>query len=488
MFRLRSLSARYGLSLAVTALASLLYFVAGPPVLDSDVRYFGFVLAVLVAALLAGLGPGLLATVLSACASAYLLLQPVYSFEIASHAQLSRLILFSGEGVLLSFVGHVLRDADTAEASRSYGMRYLSVLLFVSTATCLKLLAFGDLERALPFTFFYAAIAASAWVGGLGPGLAATLLSSLTARFFFLLPRHSLTGVSQLNAERLGLFLLEGILISALSAMYPRARRLADQAIEQMRQYSQRTERSMQDIRALRLTSKDLIWEWDPASNRVTFGATEAERTETSIASMSLSSWLQRIHPEDRSAVANSLNSALREHRDDWVFEYRKLQPNGKSTYNSDHAYIIRNVGGDPIRVVGRSADVTEAKRVAHASGMERRYRALFEQSPLAILVTDEGLHVTSANRAASDVLGYGGSELKEMRVETLFQPRRRDALMEALLGMPSSNRSSIAFQEQCVHASGKPFEAKINAGVISHAEDGSTGWVIMIEELPSGA
>ena len=81
MFRLRSFSARYGFSLAVTAMASLLYFLAGPPVMDSDVRYFGFVLAVLVAALLAGLGPGLLATALSACASAYLLLRPVYSFE-----------------------------------------------------------------------------------------------------------------------------------------------------------------------------------------------------------------------------------------------------------------------------------------------------------------------------------------------------------------------------------------------------------------------
>jgi PAS domain S-box-containing protein len=401
---------------------------------------------------------------------------------------LSRLILFSGEGVLLSFVGHVLHDADTVEASRSRSMHYLSVLLFISTATCLKLLAFGDLERALPFTFYYAAIAASAWVGGLGPGLAATLLSSLAARFFFLLPRHSLMAVSQLNAERLGLFLFEGILISALSAMYPRARHLADQAIEQMRQYSQRMQRSMQDIRALRLTSKDLIWEWDPASNRVTLGATEAEKMETSIASMSLSTWLQRIHPEDRSAVAQSLDSALRAVRDEWVFEYRKLQPNGKYTYKSDHAYIIRNVAGNPIRVVGRSADVSEAKRLAHASGTERRYRALFEQNPLAILVTDEGLHVTSANRAASDVLGYGSSELKDMRVENLFQPRRRDVVLGTLLDMPPKSRSSIVFQEQCVHASGKPFEARVNAGVISLVEDGSTGWVIMIEELPSGA
>jgi hypothetical protein len=74
------------------------------------------------------------------------------------------------------------------------------------------------------------------------------------------------------------------------------------------------------------------------------------------------------------------------------------------------------------------------------------------------------------------------------MRLEQLFQSRRRDAVMEALLRMSSNSRSSIAFQEQCVRASGKPFEAKINAGVISQVEDGLMGWVIMIEELPSGA
>ena len=484
MLRLRSSSARYGISLAATALASLLYLLAGPPEVNSDVRYFGFILAVLVAALFGGLGPGLLATALSACASAYLLLQPLYSFEVASHAQLARLILFGGEGVLLSFVGHIVHDADTAEGNQSWTMCYAPALLFVSTATCLKLLAFRDLERALPFTFFYAAIAASAWIGGFGPGLAATLLSSLSATFFFLLPRYSLALPSQLNAERLGLFALEGIMISGLSAMYPRARRLADQAIQQMRQYSQRMRRSLEDIRALRLTTKDLIWEWDPASNRVTFGATEVERSETPTASMGLSSWLARIHPEDRSGVAKSLKSALKASSDEWACEYRKLRPAGKSAHICDHAYIIRDAAGIPVRVVGRSVDITEAKRPDRIFGTDRQYRALFEHSPLAILLCDNGLHVISANRAATEVLGYRSDQLNEMHVEKLFQTRRRDGVMKALLGLTTEGRSSIAFQEQCVRASGEPFEAKINAGAISDVEEGSTGWVIMIEEL----
>jgi K+-sensing histidine kinase KdpD len=252
--------------------------------------YFGFTVAVLLASTLGGLGPGLLATGLSAFASAYLFLSPVFSMQVASEEQIARLILFAGEGVLLSFVGNLLHDADAADVDASWVMRYLPALLFVSTATGLKLIVFTDLERSIPFTFFYAAIAASAWLGGFGAGLLATLLASLAARYFFLLPRYSLTVFSSINAVRVGLFILEGILLSGLSGSYPKARRMAHDAIEQMRQYAHRMRRSLEDIRALRVTTKDVIWEWDTASNRMVRGATDLERSETSAATMTLAS------------------------------------------------------------------------------------------------------------------------------------------------------------------------------------------------------
>ena len=228
--------ARYGLALGVTALASLLHFITGSPDVDSDVMYFGFTAAVLVASTVGGLGPGLLATGLSAFASAYLFLAPVLSLQIASDESLARLILFAGEGILLSFVGNMLHDADVADVDASWAMRFLPALLFVSTATGLKLLVFADLERAIPFTFFYAAVAASAWLGGFAPGLLATLLASLAARYFFLIRRYSLTVSSSINAARVGLFILEGILISGLLATYPKTRQIANDAMDKMRQ------------------------------------------------------------------------------------------------------------------------------------------------------------------------------------------------------------------------------------------------------------
>jgi PAS domain S-box-containing protein len=484
MSRLRSPLARYALALTATALASLLHFLTGSPDVDSDVMYFGFTAAILASAILGGLGPGLLATGLSAFASAYLFLSPVFSLEITSDERLARLILFSGEGVLLSFVGRIVHDADVTDPVSAWTVRYLSALLFVSTATGLKLLVFADLERTIPFTFFYAAIAASGWLGGFGPGLVATLLASLAARYFFLIPRYSLHVSSSINAARVGLFMLEGILISGLSATYPKARRIASEAIEQIRHYSQRTRRSMEDIRALRLTTKDVIWEWDTAANRMVRGTTEIERAETSTATMTLGSWLQQVHPEDRSAVASSLNSAMREGREEWLCEYRKLRPGGASANISDRAYIIRDSTGNPVRLVGRSADITESKQAALTHGADRKYRAVFEYSPLAILVTDYALHVASANRAAAEMFGYSSAQLLDMHVEKLMEERRRNSLMETLLGLARIGRSTLTLEEDCVRVDGGLFRAKINASVIADAGDGSPGWVIMIEKI----
>ena len=484
MSRLRSPLARYGLAVAATVLASLLRFLSGPPDLDSDLTYFGFSMAVLVAAILGGIGPGLLATGLSAFTNAYFFLSPLLSLQVASDEAIARLILFAGEGVLLSFVGHVLHDASTTDADSSWVVRYIPALLFVSTATGLKLLAFADLERAIPFTFFYAAVAASAWWGGFGPGLLATLLASLAARYFFLVPRYSLTVYSSINAARIALFMIEGILLSGLGGSYPKARRIADIAIEQMRQYARRMRRSMEDIRALRLTTKDVIWEWDTAANRMVRGTTELERPETSTATMTLGAWLQQIHPHDRTDVAASLNSALREGREEWLCEYRRLRPGGASANISEHAYIIRDAAGNPVRLVGRSADITDSKRAARVFGAERQYRTVFEQSPLAILLTDNALHITSANRAAVDVLGYGGAQLLGMHVEKVVEESRRDKIMETLLELARTGPSTVTLEEECVRADGERFRGKINAAVISEPEDGLIGWVIMIEEI----
>jgi PAS domain S-box-containing protein len=365
--------------------------------------------------------------------------------------------------------------------------RYLTALLFVCTATGLKLLAFAAVERELPFTFFYAAIAASTFAGGLGPGLSATLLSSVAARYFFLDPRYSLSVPNLKEAARIVSFVVEGILLAALSAKYPKARQIAGDALAQIRQHAKRMQRSVQDVRALRLTSKDVIWELDLATNRMIRGATESESPETPAATMSFSSWLLQVHPEDRAAVNASLNSALQDGSEEWLCEYRRLRIGGKFAYVSDHAYIIKDDARNPVRVVGRTADVSESNRAASLFTKEREYRASFEKNPLAILLTDNDLRIVTANHAAREVLAYSLTELARMNADELFPPGRRETVVSMLMSLDPQDHPSITLEEECMRADGEIFRGKIAAAVISGAEGRSNGRVIMIEEISQG-
>jgi signal transduction histidine kinase len=75
-------------------------------------------------------------------------------------------------------------------------------------------LLFPPLEHSVS-ALFLAAVAISAWVGGLGPGLLATALSVLALDYFFMTPVFSLGG-GLTEGVRLGIFGLVAVLVSSL--------------------------------------------------------------------------------------------------------------------------------------------------------------------------------------------------------------------------------------------------------------------------------
>jgi len=465
-------------AVVLTLAASVSYLIAGPPEVDADVRYFGFAIAVLISSLLAGLGPALLATGLSAFASAYLLLPPIFSVQIASEDRMARLILFIGEGVFLSFVGDRICTIGHETIDLPRLQRYMAAVLFVLGATGLKLLAWGNFEHNIPFAFYYTATAASAWVGGIGPGLTAVFLSSLCARYFFIDPTNSLAVQSPLAAARVLLFLTEGIVLATLAGRYLPARRLLSRAREQMRRYGKQWLKHSEDARALKAISRDVIWEWDfPSFSAVT--ANEHDTPDVVTPENSFRVWLQRIHPKDRLKVLASLRTAIEQGRPEWAYEYRRLDPGNGYLHVSDQAFIIRDHAWNPVRVVGRSTDVTDAKWASHRFEGNTSYRALFERNPQAILLADTGSHIVNANEAACDVLGYGRDQLTKLSLDDVF----RSSAKGVLLGLTPDDPSSITFEDECVKASGEVFRAKIHAATVSGIEESSVDRIITIEE-----
>ncbi|HZR46179.1 MAG TPA: DUF4118 domain-containing protein, partial [Candidatus Manganitrophaceae bacterium] len=79
---------------------------------------FLFVIPIIVSGYLGGLGPGLIATALSALFANYFLMEPVYRFSIASGIQRAMWLLFIVTGILISVLNEAMRRSiDRAEGA-----------------------------------------------------------------------------------------------------------------------------------------------------------------------------------------------------------------------------------------------------------------------------------------------------------------------------------------------------------------------------------
>src|ERR671913_1358252 len=88
-------------------------------------------------------------------------------------------------------------------------LRYGVAVLAVGMAFLVKLLLDPLIVQETPFLLVFGAIMISAWYGGLGPGLLATVAAGLATDYFFLPPVNAFSGHWS-EAIPLVLYMVEG--------------------------------------------------------------------------------------------------------------------------------------------------------------------------------------------------------------------------------------------------------------------------------------
>ncbi|NHC36791.1 PAS domain S-box protein [Scytonema millei] len=76
-----------------------------------------------------------------------------------------------------------------------------------------------------------------------------------------------------------------------------------------------------------------------------------------------MSGWAQRVHPDDLERVEASYATCLSGEALLWSEEYRFRRTNGSYAFVLDRARILRDSMGNPVRVVGAMADISDRKR-----------------------------------------------------------------------------------------------------------------------------
>ena len=132
------------------------------------------------------------------------------------------------------------------------------------------------------------------------------------------------------------------------------------EASEKIRLSNERFERVAQ-------ATNDIIWDWDIINN--TFNHDDRFRSlfghEFGESNNDLESSIRHIHPDDIYEVETSLQNAIHNREQlFWEAEYRYCKSDKSYAYVIDRGSIIRNSGGDAIRMIGAMSDITHRKKI----------------------------------------------------------------------------------------------------------------------------
>jgi len=141
----------------------------------------------------------------------------------------------------------------------------------------------------------------------------------------------------------------------------------------------------------------------------------------------------------------------------------------------------VTDTDGNIIAAVHAVRDITHRKQAEEAlKESDKRFRTVFEASPLPINMADSEGRLVLTNTAFQELLGYSAIELSDMTFRDIIHPEDRKADSEAFQKTMAEHHSEYTIQQRYVHKSGKsiPVDVAVSA-VLSPTGDFQYGFAI---------
>ncbi len=205
--------------------------------------------------------------------------------------------------------------------------------------------------------------------------------------------------------------------------------------------------------------TNDAIWDWNLEADEIHWSEAictlfgycndDVEPTGTW--------WKNHIHPDDRERVVQGIHAVIEGGGTHWTDEYRFLEADGAYANVLDRGFMLRNLWGRPVRMIGAMQDITHRKRYEEelTAAKEAAEQANHAKSQFIANMSHE------LRTPLSAVIGY--TEMLEEEAEDLGA----ETMLEDLRKINGNARHLLSLINDVLDIS------KIEAGKMEvHAED----------------
>ncbi len=229
-------------------------------------------------------------------------------------------------------------------------------------------------------------------------------------------------------------------------------------------------------------------WVWEIPGDRV-YASPEFARLfsvdpDRAAGGAPLSDFVGGIHPDDREWVGEKIQHCVRI-AGDFAEEYRLLLADGTVRWIFARGRAYHDDQGQPLRFPGVVFDITERKQIQDAvRESEQRFRAIFEQAPIGIVLTSREGQILEANRAFLTMLGRTMDELKDRNSAHITYPEDHGVAARFFEGLWTGSSSTVSVEKRYVNKDGRIVWARVS-GTISAGSNRETAQVIaMVEDI----
>ncbi|HEU4681886.1 MAG TPA: PAS domain S-box protein, partial [Gemmatimonadales bacterium] len=158
---------------------------------------------------------------------------------------------------------------------------------------------------------------------------------------------------------------------------------------------------SQERYRLLAKATNEAVWDWDLATDLVTWDEGTGPLLDYQPAQLGDSAawWYDRIHPGDRERVVAGIDQAIGQGAPSWSDEYQFRRADGSYTVVRNRAHIARDEAGAPLRVIGAIAESTTQRQ-------DPRLPQVLEALPVAVWLVDKHGQVILSNRSSQQLWG----------------------------------------------------------------------------------
>jgi two-component system, cell cycle sensor histidine kinase and response regulator CckA len=190
--------------------------------------------------------------------------------------------------------------------------------------------------------------------------------------------------------------------------------------------------------------------------------------------------WYERIHPDDRERVVESIDLAMSQGETNWSQEYRFRRSDGAYASMRDRASIVRDEENRPLRLVATLAEV------AHDPRSDQRLEQVLDALPLGIWILDREGRIVLANAAARGIWGETPGTLQELGArQAWWTANGQPVLPEEWGAARALQRGESAMDEEVVIQAGGALKTILNSAIPLRDPDGEiTGAVSIAQDI----